>query len=123
MHARDLQIIQAYSYQDREDLLPAAVDAIVHCGGWVLDRRDLSEMTLGLQMEIELRGVFELYAALLVVGIQMTRSGHRALSDLCTCGRFMHTSELSQILQIRLEITFLHEITPHWQLMAQPARA
>ena len=123
MPPRNIQIIQAYSYYDREDLLPTVVDAIVNCGGWVLDRRDISEMTLGFQLEIELRGVFDLYAALLAAGVHMTRSGHRVLSGFCTCGRFVRKSQLGHILQLQLEISFLHEITPHWLLMAQPARA
>ena len=123
MQIQNVQTIQAYSYREREDLLPAAVDAIVRCGGWVLDRSNISEITLCFQLEIELRSVFDLYAALLAVGMEMTRSGHRALAGLCTCGRYAQKSELHQVLQMQLEISFLHEIAPQWLLMAHPARA
>ncbi len=123
MQIQNIQIIQAYSHQDREDLLPAVVETIVHCGGWVVERRDLSEMTLGFQMEIELRRIVEFYAGLLGTGMEMTRSGHRALSGLCTCGRYIRQSDLDQVLQMQLEVSFLHEIAPHWLMLAQPACA
>ena len=121
--ATRIQIIQGYSFEDREDLLPALVDAIVRCGGWVLNRRDISEQTLELQLEMELRGVFDLYAALLSAGVEMTRSGHRTLAALCSRARYVPRRVQGEIVPLRVEVSFLHEITPHWELMARPARA
>jgi hypothetical protein len=104
--------IQGFSYEDRYALLPAFTSALADCGGWVLDRKTLSSNTVEFRLEIQLRAIIELYAALLVTGLQLTRTGHLGLTHLCTCRKNLSTpSSLGQIVSIRIEISFLEDIT------------
>jgi hypothetical protein len=123
MQSRGVQQIQGYSYEERQDLLPALVNAVTDCGGWVLNRKTVSSTTLEFQVEVELRSIIDLYAGLIAAGMEMTRSGHLALTELCTCRRHHRGAELGQIVEMRLEISFLEEVTLHSLLMTSSALA
>jgi hypothetical protein len=111
--------IQAFSYQDRHDLLPALTTTLNQCGGWVLDRRTLSPTQLEFRIEIQLRVALELYAALVAHGVEFTRTGHESLTSLCAHHkRIRHTAELGQVVALRLELTFLDDVTLHNLLSA-----
>jgi len=106
--------IQAFSYQERHDLLPALTAALNYCGGWVLDRRTLSPTQLEFRIEIQLRAALDLYAAFAAHGVELTRAGHEGLTDLCTRRKHIrHTAELGQVVALRLELTFLDDVTLH----------
>jgi hypothetical protein len=104
--------LQGFSYEERHGLLSALISAFADCGGWVLDRKTLSPTTMEFHLEIQLRGIVDLYAALVSSGLELTRSAHLALTDLCTCRKHLHTTpDLGQIISVRLEISFLEDIT------------
>jgi hypothetical protein len=106
--------IQGYSYEQRDALLPLLSRILVNCGGWVHDRHSISPTSF----EIELRFILDLYAGLIASGLELTRSNHLALTDLCTCRKhFLGTSDARQIVSIRIEIAFLQEQTLHTLLM------
>lgn len=110
--------IQSFSYDERSGLLPVLTTAFADCGGWVLDRRTLSPNTMEFRIEIQLRAALELYASLIASGLELTRSGHLALTELCTCRKHLKRSgDHRQIVAIRIEISFLEDVTLHSLLM------
>jgi hypothetical protein len=110
----ELLDIQAFTYEQRRGLLAELTAAFSECGGWVLERRTLSSSNTEFRIEIQLRAILDLYAAIVGTGVELTRSGHETLTDLCT--RRQHrkiAAELGQIVAIRLQITFLDHVTVH----------
>ena len=110
--------IQGFSYEERNGLLSALISAFGECGGWVLDRKTLSPTVMEFRIEIQLRAVIDLYASMISCGLELTRNGHVALTDLCTCRKNALTmADLGQIVSIRIEISFLEDMTLHSLLM------
>jgi hypothetical protein len=110
--------IQSFSYEDRRGLLPSLLAAFSECGGWILDRKTLSPTVIEFRIEIQLRSVLDLYGSLVSAGLELTRSGHLALTEMCTCCRNLSAHpDPGQVLTIRLEISFLDDLTLHSLLM------
>lgn len=110
----ELLDIQAFTYEQRHGLLSELTAAFGDCGGWIIERKTLSSSNMEFRVEIQLRAILDLYAAIVGTGVELTRSGHLALTDLCT--RRNHrkiAAELGQIVAIRLEINFLDDLTLH----------
>ncbi len=106
--------IQAFTYAPCFGLLPKLTDALSNCGGWVLGRKTLSPSNMEFRVEIQLRTILDLYAAIVSTGVELTRSGHETLTELCTRRKHLRlAAELGQIIDLRLEITFLDGITQH----------
>jgi hypothetical protein len=104
--------IQGFSYEERAGVLPGLLASLADCGGWVLDRRALSPTMLELKLEIQLRSILDLYGSIVAAGLVLTRTSHLSLTDLCTCYRNLASSaDLGQIVTLRLEISFLEEVT------------
>jgi hypothetical protein len=115
MHTLDLQ---GYSYQERQGLLPNLTSAFTLCGGWVLERKTLSATSMEFRLEIQLRAIVELYSQLVATGVELTRTAHQTLTDLCACRHHLALSaEPNQVLSIRLELSFLEDVTLHSLLM------
>jgi hypothetical protein len=111
--------IQAFTYEQRRHLLGDLTSACTSCGGWILDRKTLSPTNMEFQIEIQLRAILDLYAGVISTGVELTRSGHEALTELCTRRKHHHlTADLGQIVAIRLEIAFLDDISLHSLLAA-----
>lgn len=110
--------IQSFSYEDRQALLATLTSAFVDCGGWLIDRKTLSPTTMELRLEIQMRSILDLYATIVSSGLELTRAGHLGLADLCTCRRNLATlADLGRVVEIRLEINFLEDVTLHSLLM------
>ncbi len=106
--------IQSFSYEARASVLPTLTASFSDCGGWVLDRKTLSPTTIEFRIEIQLRSVLDLYAALLSAGIELTRGAHITFTDLCTCRKHLRTTaDLGQVVALRIEISFLEDVTLH----------
>ena len=104
--------IQGFSYEERHGLLPTLASAFSDCGGWILDRKTLSPSTMEFHVEIQLRAVLELYSSLVSTRLQLTRAAHLGLTHLCTCRKNIAAPrDLSQVVSIRIEISFLEDIT------------
>jgi hypothetical protein len=104
--------IQGFSYEERHGLLPTLTSAFADCGGWILDRKTLSPSSMEFRVEIQLRAVVDLYSSIISSGLELTRSGHLGLTHLCTCRKNLSTrTDLSQIVTIRIEISFLEDAT------------
>jgi hypothetical protein len=114
MHTMASLDIQGFTFEPRHRLLDDLNAALGNCGGWVLERRTLSATNLEFRVEIQLLAVLDLYAALLATGLELTRSGHEIFTELCTLRKHMRiTTELRQVIVLRLEISFLEDITLH----------
>lgn len=106
--------IQAFTYEQRNGLLPDLTAAVANCGGWILERKTLSPSSVEFSVEIQLRAILDFYAAIIATGVELTRSGHEALTELCTRRKHLHrTADLCQTLTIRLELSFLDDLTLH----------
>jgi len=106
--------IQAFTYEQRHGLLPELTAAFGQCGGWILERKTLSPTNMEFLVEIQVRAVLDLYAAIVASGVELTRSGHESFTELCTRSNHLRlTADLGRIVTIRLEITFLDDVTLH----------
>jgi hypothetical protein len=106
--------IHCFTYEERYGLLPLLTAAFSNCGGWVLERKTLSPTNMEFRVEIQLRSALDLYAAIVANGVELSRTGHDALTGLCTRRKHLPmAAELGQIVSIRLEINFLDDITLH----------
>jgi hypothetical protein len=111
MHSLD---IHGFTYEQRHGLLPTLTTAFSNCGGWMLERKTLSPNHMEFRVEIQLRAVLDLYAAMVATGVELTRTGHESLTELCNRRRHLKlATELGQVLTIRLELNFLDEVTLH----------
>ena len=116
--------LQGYSYSDRQGLLPSLLTAFTQCGGWVLERKTTSATSVQFRLEIQLRSIVELYASLVGAGLELTRTTHALLTDLCTCRHNLNrTTHPNQVLTLRLELSFLEDVTLHSLLMTGSALA
>ncbi len=110
--------LQGYSYEDRQGLLPSLTSAFTDCGGWVLERRTVSANSMEFNFEIQLSSVVELYSSLVSTGVELTRVAHATLADLCTCRHHLgRTPQASQVISLRLMLSFLEDVTLHSLLM------
>jgi hypothetical protein len=102
--------LRSYSYEDRRVILPALMQAMTQCGGWMLDRQVLPSGKLEFWLEVQLASALELYSSLIAAGIEFTRAGHLDLTSLCTLSRHRPlTQQNDRIVAVRLEISFLDE--------------
>jgi hypothetical protein len=110
--------LQGFSYLDRQGLLPSLTVAFTHCGGWVLERRTTSAISVEFRIEIHLRGIVDLYASLVEAGIELTRATHDTLTALCNARHNVAQSRPSpHVLSLHLELSFLEDVTLHSLLM------
>lgn len=115
LHTHELQ---GYSYQDRQGLLTTLTSAFTQSGGWVLERKTLSATTMEFRIEIQIQGIVELYASLVASGLELTRGAHDILTALCTSRKHIAaSSKPGRLLSIRLELSFLEDVTLHSLLM------
>jgi hypothetical protein len=105
--------LQGFTYEQRYGLLSELTTAFSTCGGWLLERRTLSHNNIEFKVEIQLNAVLELYAAMVGTGVELTRAGHIALTELCARRRHLNGAELAKVLAIRLELNFLDDVTLH----------
>jgi hypothetical protein len=121
MHSLD---IHGFTYEQRHGLLPQLTAAFTHCGGWMLERKTLSPTHMEFRVEIQLRSILDLYAAIMATGVELTRAGHESFTVLCSRSRhFKLATELGQVVAIRLELNFLDEVTLHSLLAGGPGLA
>jgi hypothetical protein len=110
--------LQGFSYEDRQGLLPVLTSAFTQCGGWVLERKTTSASSVEFRLEIQLQSIVELYSSLVASGVELTRTTHDTLTALCTSRHNIARSHpATQVVSLRLELSFLEDITLHALLM------
>jgi hypothetical protein len=112
--------IQSYSYEEQKAIFPMLAESVSRCGGIVVSRRAASRSLLELCVEISLGDVLELYCALVAAGLELTRSAHLRLTELCLYGNYYAETEQDQAVSIYVEISFLEENNPHGQWLNGP---
>jgi hypothetical protein len=105
--------LQSYSYSDRYNVLQTLTNSLTNSGAWITDRNTVSSSITELRLEIQLCSVVELYIALMESGLELTRAAHDALTDLWTCHNNLDISSGSNVINVRLEVNFLEDITLH----------
>jgi hypothetical protein len=116
--------IQAFTYEQRPGMLDELTVAVCNCGGWIVDRKALSPTAMRFEIEIQLYSVLDLYASILTTGIELSRPAHETLTELCT--RRKHrilTASAGHIVALRLDISFLDEVSIHSQAGTPSASA
>ena len=104
--------LQCLTYDERNTVLPALTDAIDRAGGWLLDRRTVAAHALELRIELQVRALVEVYAALVSSGVELTREAHLLLTERCMCRQHQNSREsMASIMSIRLEVAFLADVT------------
>ena len=116
--------IKGFTYDDRQGHLSRLTNVFADCGGWIVDRRTLSPTMTAFGIEIQINSIVDLYAALVSAGLELTRAGHLSLTELCTCRRHLRSrADLGQVVALRIEITFLEDVTLHSLLSTTAAPA
>ncbi|MDE3106103.1 MAG: hypothetical protein KGK08_13090 [Acidobacteriota bacterium] len=106
--------IQSFSYQERTQVLASLSTALTQCGCWITDRRSVLPTQVEICFEAQLSSAVELYTAILGAGVELTRGAHLALTYLCMCRKHMRRrAEFGQVVELRLEISFLEDVTLH----------
>lgn len=101
--------VQGYSCQEPDALLRTLSHSIRHAGGWVLQTKQLPTGEQEMQIELQSRGMMEIYSALLASGVELTRAGHVAMANSCSV---LHRLPIRwhQIASIHLTIAFLARV-------------
>ncbi|MES2390030.1 MAG: hypothetical protein V4555_00205 [Acidobacteriota bacterium] len=116
--------LRGYSYDDRRVILPALLQALSSCGGWMLDRQALPSGRMEFWFEVQLEAALDLYSSLISAGLELIRGSHIDLTALCTLSR--HHGKLrthDRVVSVRLEISFLDEADDSLPTQAAKAAA
>lgn len=114
--------VRCTSYQERRETLPNLLDAVSHCGGWVLDRQALPCGRIEFWFEFPLRAAIELYGSVIASGLEPNRVGHRDIAMLCTLLKNMQPGAArGRLVTLRLEIAFLDQDEDSFPVMAARA--
>jgi hypothetical protein len=93
-------------------LVPTLTGAILGCGGWVLSRGANDAGTVNILFEFERQACVEIYTLLAAAGVELSRSGHIWLTELCQCTRNNRQNCGAEIVSVELEIqTFPQQMT------------
>lgn len=79
-------------------------EAMLACGGWILERRELPDEAASYLIEFECGHSLEVYAALVSLGIHLSRNAHLSLTGLCQCARQGACAKLMPTARIRLTV-------------------
>ncbi len=104
--------IHGFSYSDRFQIMLSLTESLTDSGAWITDRNTVSASTTELRFEIQLHCVLDLYTALILTGLELTRTAHHTMTDLWTCYNNLER-RCSDVVAIRLEINFLEDVTLH----------
>jgi hypothetical protein len=105
--------MKATSIEEPARLVPTLAGAILGCGGWVLSRGANDDGTVKILFEFERQACVEIYTVLAATGVELSRSGHIWLTELCQCTRDNQQDCGTEIVSVKLEIqTFSQKVVP-----------
>jgi hypothetical protein len=96
--------LTAVSAVEPSQLVRILTGAILGCGGWVLTRSATDSGRVTILFEFERRVCVEIYTLLIAAGIELSRSAHLRLTELCHCTCNQLTEYGVEIASIELEI-------------------
>jgi hypothetical protein len=99
----------ARSAQEPERMVRFLTGVIAVCGGRMLSRRFHSDGSAGLECEFVRAHCVEMYAALVAAGLELSRSSHLKMAELCQCTYALPASCELQTVGLELEVQRLDE--------------
>jgi hypothetical protein len=96
--------LTAVSAVKPSQLVRVMTGAILGCGGWVLTRSTTDSGRVTILFEFERQACVEIYTVLIASGIELSRSGHLRMTELCHCTRNQLAECGAEIASIELEI-------------------
>jgi hypothetical protein len=83
--ADDVLYLTALLPKEQTTVLPRLNGLIPDCGAWIRSRSYVEPGTARLIFEFPRDVCVEIYSVLVSVGLQLTASSHRLLTELCRC--------------------------------------
>jgi hypothetical protein len=102
-------LIHGHSPLEPSQLQIRLVDQILDCCGWVLEEKQLSPLSYQIRFELELKNIVDIYGALQRTGVHLTRTAHRAMTELCLCQKYLPAAKQLQIVTLTLRVGLLQE--------------
>jgi len=99
--------MKAASIEEPARLVPTLTGAILGCGGWVLSRSCNDTGKVTMLFEFERQACVEIYTVLVSAGVELSRSDHIWLTELCQCTSNNRNDCGTEIASIELEIQTL----------------
>lgn len=96
--------LRAVSAQDPSRLVQCLTGAILGCGGWVLSRGADDAGLVNMLFEFERHTCVDIYSLLIAAGVELNRSGHMRITELCQCTRSHEDVCATEIASIDLEV-------------------
>ena len=96
--------LTAVSSVEPSQLVRIVTGAILGCGGWVLTRSTTDSGRVTILFEFERQACVEIYTLLIAAGIELSRSGHLRMTELCQCTRSQSVDCGAEIASIELEV-------------------
>jgi hypothetical protein len=98
--------INAFTRADRNEVILLASEAINSSGGWLIDSKLFSNVSINFNFEIEMKNVERLYRALDVIDIRLTEKSRAAL-EVLTQSASNADAPAGDVVGT-LQITFIH---------------
>ncbi|HTX74984.1 MAG TPA: hypothetical protein VMD29_02175 [Terracidiphilus sp.] len=95
---------QAWSVTEPARLPKLFSAAMLECGGSVLEQTQPRHGYLSFLVEFACERSMEIYAALVALGIHLSRQAHRSLTTLCQCARYGNCLKRRHIARIRITV-------------------
>ncbi len=103
--------MRAVSVEEPARLIQTLSGAILGCGGWILSRGANDLGTVRMEFEFERHTCIDIYSVLIACGLELSRSAHLRITELCQCTRSGQRDCGREIASIELEVlTFPEEI-------------
>jgi hypothetical protein len=104
--------MKAVSMIEPMRLVQSLTGAILGCGGWVLKRRATDAGTVTMLFEFERQACLDIYSVLVAAGVELNKTGHGSLTELCQCTYSLTRDCSAEIATVDLEIqTYPAEIS------------
>ena len=93
-----MRAIHSYTYEDQGRLVVNLARAIRKSGGQLLREEPLSEHAFGMELELPLNCIIDLYGELVRSGLEFSRSGQSTLAELCTVQRHVRPRQARDLV-------------------------
>ncbi len=98
--------INASTRADRQQIISLVIRAINSSGGWVVDSKLFSNLSINLSFEIELKNITRLNLSLEDIDIRLTEKSRAALEELA--GKALEGPASADYFLGTFQITFVH---------------
>ena len=93
---------------DRHEMISRVKEAILQGGGFIVDFRMFSNLSVCLNFEISAGKICDLSAALKSTELRLTEESHKLLADYCQQAEQLSVEARASEIAGTLEITFIH---------------